>query len=104
MTYLTLEQIKKHLNIDSYYTDEDSYLESLGNVCEAVVEKHIDNSLETLCVSGVLPAPLVHSMLLLIGNYYNNRESVSTLSNHEVPLGYTYLLDLFKNYSNNNLK
>lgn len=104
MTYLTLEQIKQHLNIDSDYTGDDNYLTSLGEVVEMVVEKHIDNSLNALCEGGVLPPPLQLAMLLLIGNYYNTREAVAFVSSSEIPLSYNYLLDLFKNYSNNNIK
>lgn len=103
MTYLTLEQIKQHLNIDSDYTGDDNYLTSLAEVVEMVVEKHIDNSLEALSEGGELPPPLRHAMLLLIGNYYNTRESIAFVSSSEIPLSYNYLLDLFKNYSNNNI-
>lgn len=100
MTYLTVEKVKQHLNIDSYYTDDDTYLASLIDVVQNVVEKHIDNSLVTLQgEGGELPPPLLHAMLLLIGSFYNNRESVSNLTMKEVPLGYNYLLDLFKNYN-----
>lgn len=100
MTYLTVEKVKQHLNIDSYYTDDDTYLASLIDVVQNVVEKHIDNSLVTLqSEGGELPPPLLHAMLLLIGSFYNNRESVSNLTMKEVPLGYNYLLDLFKNYN-----
>lgn len=100
MTYLTLEQIKKHLNIDSYYTDDDSYLTSLADVVEMVVEKHIDNSLVSLqSEGGVLPPPLQHAMLLLIGNFYATRESIAFVTSSEIPLSYNYLLDLFKNYN-----
>lgn len=98
MTYLTLDKIKKHLNIDSFYKDDDDYITSLADVVENVVEKHIDNSLESLCEGGELPPPLLQAMLLLIGNYYNNRESVSSLTLKEVPLSYSYLLDLYKSY------
>lgn len=104
MTYLTLEQIKQHLNIDSDYTGDDNYLVALGEVVEAVVEKHIDNSLVSVSDGGELPPPLRHAMLLLIGNYYNTRESIAFVQCSEIPLSYNYLLDLFKNYSNNNLK
>lgn len=98
MTYLTLDRIKKHLVIDSFYTDDDDYLTSLADVVESVVEKHIDDSLESLCKGGELPPPLLQAMLLLIGSYYNTRESISTLTYKEVPQSYTYLLDLFKSY------
>jgi hypothetical protein len=32
MDYLTLDEIKKHLNIDNWFTDDDSYLEGLAEV------------------------------------------------------------------------
>lgn len=103
--YLHLDQIKKHLYIDDYFTDDDEYLMSLALVAESVVERHIDSNLNYLADgSGELPAPLIHAMLLLIGNLYNNRESVATFKYAEqpieLPLSYSYLLDLYKNYSN----
>jgi hypothetical protein len=98
--YLQLDQIKKHLNIDEYYKDDDEYLLYLASVSELVVEKHIDCNLVELCdVRGDLPSPLLHAMLLFIGDMYNNRESVSYSSPHEVPFSYEYLLSLYKNYS-----
>ncbi len=101
--FIELDRIKKHLNIDSYYTDDDEYLAQLESVAETVVEKHIDNNLNDLLDSnGDLPSPLVHAMLLFIGNMYNSRESVSFSPATEVPLSYSYLLDLYKNYSNQN--
>lgn len=101
--FITLDRIKKHLNIDSYYTDDDSYLTYLEGVAETVVEKHIDNKLSELQTNGELPTPLVHAMLLFIGNLYQSRESVAFNSSPiEIPLSFSYLLDLYKNYSNQN--
>ena len=102
--FIELNRIKKHLNIDSYYTDDDDYLTYLEGVAETVVEKHIDNKLsELLDTNGDLPTPLVHAMLLFIGNLYQSRESVAFNSSPiEIPLSYSYLLDLYKNYSNQN--
>lgn len=98
--YLQLDQIKKHLNIDEYYKDDDEYLLYLASVSELVVEKHIDCNLVELCDDrGDLPSPLLHAMLLFIGDMYNNRESVSYSSPHEVPFSYEYLLSLYKDYS-----
>ena len=100
--YLKLYQIKKHLNIDEDFTEDDEYLVDLANVVEFVVAKHIDDNLEELAKSngGELPPPLLHAMLLLLGNYYANRESVAFAGSSEIPLSYSYLLDLYKNYSN----
>lgn len=107
--FIELDRIKNHLNIDDYYTDDDEYLLYLENVAETVVEKHIDCKLSELCDdNGDLPSPLLHAMLLFIGDMYQNRESVAFTSSAynstplEIPLTFSYLLSLYKNYSNYN--
>ena len=45
--YVTLEQAKKHLNIDSDFNEDDDYIMQLINVAEIAVEKHIDCDLST---------------------------------------------------------
>lgn len=101
MTYLNLQQIKKHLNIDSTFTDDDSYITSLGDVAEAIVSKHVQYDLAELADNngGSLPAPIVHAMLLFIGNLYMNRESVSVAKLNNIPFSYEYLIGLYKNYN-----
>ena len=97
--FLPLELIKKHLNIDPYFKDDDRYLMQLGEVAINVIEKHIDRDLSCyLNAAGELPAPLIQAALLMVGNLYQSRESVSFASAVEIPLSYTYLLDLYKNY------
>ena len=102
--YLKLRDIKKHLNIDDYFTDDDLYIEALSNVAEKVVEKHIDLGLSIVADynGGELPPPLIHAMLLFIGNMYANRESVAFASASEIPLSYQYILDLYKCYNPSN--
>lgn len=100
--YLTLEQTKRHLNLDSSYTDDDLYIVDLIGLVETVVEKHINQKLSYMVWinGGVLPTPLIHAMLLILGNFYANRE-VATLANvNKLPLNYEYLLDFYKNYEN----
>lgn len=98
--YLDLNQVKKHLNLDDDFTEDDGYLTDLINVSEAVVEKHIDNKLNEIAEAngGELPPPLLHACLLLIANLYENRESIAYTSVTEIPLSYEYLLSLYKNY------
>lgn len=100
MKYLDLNLIKKHLNMNADYTAEDDYLTMLGGAVEEVVEKHIDDDLETLAKNNndQLPLPLVQACLLLLGTYYSNRENVAFTTTNEVPTSFTYLLDLYKNY------
>lgn len=89
--------------MDESFHDDDSYLEALGDVVEEVTEKHIDVSLKKLTAdnNGKIPTPLKQAMLLLIGNFYANRESVAFASSAEIPLSYSYLLSLYQNYGGN---
>lgn len=101
--YISVEQVKKHLNIEPEFTEDDEYLEYLIEVATMVVEKHIDISLSALCSEDFrgdskLPSPLIHTMLFFIANLYSNRESIASYNNYELPLSYSYILDLFKNY------
>ena len=99
--YTTLDTIKKHLNIDSSFTDDDQYLTYLYDVAEATVARHICCVLSDMCDNeGALPAPLVHAILLYIGDLYNSREgNTYGVTATQVPFTYDYLLSLYKNYA-----
>lgn len=101
MNHLTLKLIKEHLNLDNDFTMDDEYLSMLGDVVEKVVERHIDDSFSYLASTngGHLPAPLIQAMLLLLGTYYANREHIAFNANYEVGNSYTFLIDLYRNYS-----
>ena len=102
MEYLNLDLIKKHLNIDEDFHDDDDYLTLLGDVVEQVTERHIDDSFQLIMLKnrGKFPPTLMQAMLLLVGNYYNNRESVAFTGVSELPQSYFYLLSLYQNYGN----
>lgn len=103
--YLELDIVKKHLNIEKEYTLDDEYILQLMCVAEDAVEKHIDNKLKNLeDEAGNLPASILHSMMLLVANFYANRESVAFASSTEIPTSYNYLLDLFKDYSSKTIQ
>ena len=103
--YIQLYQVKKHLNIDEDFRDDDEYLMQLVQVAEKVVEKNIDIKLEKLeDEDGFIPVPLTQAMLLLVGNFYANRESVAFASTNNVPYSYQYLIDLYRNYRGEDLK
>lgn len=98
--YLKLTDIKKHLNLDNEFKEDDNYLLDLQSVAEKTVENHIDTPLALLANKngGRLPSPVLQAMLLFVGNLYANRESVSYSQVYRVPNSYDYLLDLYKNY------
>jgi len=100
MTYLTLAEIKKHLNIDSFFTDDDDYLSALGDAAEEVVCRYIDQPLSLLeDEQHKIPKPLTFAMLLWIGTTYAVRESVSSVNMTMVPHSFEMLCDLYRNYS-----
>lgn len=91
---ITIDELKRHLNIERDYHGEDSYLQSLIDAAQVVVQKHICDSIDGKS-EGQLP--LAHAVKLLVGTWYMNRESLSNLQkgNHS----YDYILSLYKNYS-----
>lgn len=99
MEYLQLDVIKKHLNIDQSFTDDDDYLVSLATAAEDVVSKYIDYPLENLeGQDGDIPRALKFAMLLWIGTIYAVRESVSGLNMTTVPHSLELLCDLYRDY------
>ena len=98
--YISLEDIKKHLNIDAAFTEDDNYLTSLIEVAEATVEKHIGYNLADLYEQGEgsLPSPIIHAMKLFVGNMYANRESIAFAQSYKIPDSYDYLLSLYQHY------
>ena len=102
--FLELSQIKKHLNIDTDYIDDDEYLLFLYDVAVDAIQEHIDTTFEeTKQKKGEIPNALLHAILLFIGNMYDNRESVSFTSVHEVPNSLNYILNMYRDYSNSNI-
>ena len=91
--------VKKHLQIDESFKDDDSYLELLIEVAKQSVLQHLDID---WCSDGLeqveFPLPIIHAMLLLIGNLYANREPVAFNTVSKVPFTYEYLLGLYKQY------
>lgn len=99
MEYLTLDEIKKHLNIDSEFSSDDDYLTSLATAAEDVVSRYIDYPLSKLeNEDGAIPTALKFAMLLWIGTIYNVRESVSSMNLSTVPHSLELLADLYRDY------
>ena len=80
MNYITLNQLKSHLNIDSDFTADDSLLEMYGDVAEAVVQRHLCILLSELVDGGgVLPPPIRQAILFYAGKR-------TTLTLHQMSL------------------
>lgn len=99
--YVSVQLLKKHLNIDDEFTDDDNYLAVLEEVAEKTVQRHICQLLSEIeDEEGHIPAPLCQAIMLYAGVLYNSRESVAFGGNPvDVPHTYEYLINLYKNYS-----
>jgi len=99
--YIDLDTAKKHLNIESAFTEDDEYILGLIDMAEQAVRVHVNEDFEVLAEQngGCLPAPLLQAMLLMVGNMYQNREPLGT-RNQALPFNYQYLIDLYRNYEN----
>lgn len=96
MNYLTLSMLKKQLVIDDDFTDDDAYLEALGDTAEELVEQQIDKKLTEVLEANNnhLPAPLVHAMKMIVEYFYDNRGS----SENEIPDAFFYMCSLYRCY------
>lgn len=96
---MTLNEVKKHLNIDESFTEDDDYITSLIKVAEDAVAKNENIALKDMIEDGELSPSVKHSILLLVGNLYNNREATSYSVPSEVPYAYKYLVNLNRNFT-----
>ena len=96
--YVTLCETKKHLLVDSSFTEDDEYILALIDVAEDAVAVNLNTTLDSITVGGVLPSAVKAAILLLVGNLYANREPVAYTSVNKVPYTFDYLISLYKNY------
>lgn len=98
--YLTLEQVKQHLNISNDFTEDDEYILGLIDVAKSVVEVHCNATLKQLADehNGIIPPPIIQAALLYIGSLYQNREIVANTKVTTLPFNYEYLINLYIHY------
>lgn len=92
---IALLDIKKHLNIEESFTDDDKYLEQLIDVAYSALSLHLDLTIEEVAQE----APLNHAVKLLVGNLYMNREPVTFNTTVTIPYTLDYLIAPYKNYT-----
>lgn len=98
--FTTLDKVKKHLNLDNEYKDDDEYIYSLISAAEDATAKRLNVPLYRLVDenTGYIPDSIQHSILLLIGNWYAARETFAFSSVSSLPHSFDFLADLNRNY------
>lgn len=98
MAYVDLTYLKKQLNIEENFTDDDTYIQLLEEAAEQVVSKYVDYPLSKYeDKAGKLPQALVHAIALWVATNYAIRESIGS-NLHENPHSFELLMDLFRDY------
>ena len=97
---VSLDILKKHLNVEESFTDDDEYIEELEEVAEQVVSQDLCVDIEEVESDKVgVPKPLEQAIKLLVGQYYANREPVAMgVAANAIPYTFDYLKGLYKKH------
>lgn len=97
--YVTVGEIKEHLNISASYTEEDAMLTSMIEASEIAVENYLQQPITEFIYNNKLNAALKHAIKIMVGNFYANRESVAYTNPQPVPYTLEFLLKPYRKYS-----
>ena len=97
---ISLSDIKRHLNIDDEYTADDALIEGYYTAAVAAVLSDCDFTDEEMAYDdqGNFRPLIREAILLMIGNFYANRESEVFASTQSLGHGYQYLIMLSRDY------
>jgi len=103
-TYTTVEELKKHLNIEADWTEDDAYLLELISVAEMAVSNYCNGGVQeasTVVIDDItytaLPKAIKQACLFLAAHYYLNRQPIAFTSTSELPYTFQFLLAPYKN-------
>lgn len=98
MAYTTIHEVKRHLNIESSFNDDDGYLQDLIEVSAIAIQNYLNDSLSGQTETNV-PMTIKHAALLFTAHLYIHRQIVSFANAVEIPYTYKFLLDPYKNFT-----
>lgn len=90
MSYLTLSEIKDHLNLNSGTADDtklQTYIDSAEGTFTELTGRTLDTNATTGFPAGV-PATVKHGLLLLTGHNYRVREAFGDQDVAAMPFGF----------------
>jgi len=98
MSYTTLAQAKKQLNIETAFTDDDTYITTLISVAELSIREYCCWA-ATDFPDADIPVTIRQAALLLINQLYTNRTIVSFAQGYEIPYSFHFLLNFYRIYT-----
>jgi len=116
--FTNIQSLKRQLNIEANYTNDDAYLQLLLDVSEQAVINYCDaivsgNTGTTLNLSGTthnismngylgnhtdVSIAVAQGVYLIASNLYVNRTPVSFGQPYEIPYSFRWLLEPYKNF------
>ncbi len=96
---LELDIIKQHVRLEPDFTEDDTLLDTYSTAAQRLVENHTGRTL--YATQGEIPTQddITTAMLLLIGHWYANRESVvvGTITS-ELPMAVEALIAPYRHF------
>ena len=114
MYLVSLAEAKKHLNIESYFTEDDSYISMLIEVSFSSIKNKCNNitwidmtgvtsgttAFADYTISGsTIPLVIKQATLLMVGSLYANREPVSFGHPVSIPWTLEFLIAPYIDYT-----
>lgn len=99
MQYLTLEEIKKQCVIDANFTEDDTFLEMIGDAAEDMTSQLLDCDLTDIYAQyGEIPATIRHAMRILVDYFYAVNRGSSD-NDKEIPEAALIMLKLYRQFN-----
>lgn len=96
--FATLAELKKHLNIETGFTEDDTYLTSLSQVAQLSVIEYCAGGIDAYDSTDA-PVPVRQAILLLAAHLYATRAIVSFAQGYEIPYSFKFLLNPYRTYT-----
>ena len=95
--YVTLDELKQHLNVD--FDHDDIYISGLIEPIQLAIESYLNNPIETYVNDGKIDRRIWHAIRILVANYYANREDITFAAANVIPGHIALLLQPLKKYT-----
>lgn len=95
MAYCTIHEIKRQLNIETTYVDDDPILQDLIAVASLSIDLYCNGGLSGYTEQNI-PITIKQATLLMAAHWYLNRQIVSFAKGEEIPYSFRFLVDPYK--------
>jgi len=92
---VTIEELKRNLNMECDYKEEDIYLKQIINVATEAVFNYLGKNIDDF--KTYIPETVRFSIIILATQYYENRSSIAFSGVNEIPYSFQFLLSPYKN-------